>query len=103
MGHDGHDARLTLVRSGITVHYPRVDTGEVIPTLLLVGFVLGRWWWIVVPFAAVAWPALLIAIGIDSGLTFAIEAGFLALANTAVGVAVFQAIRGLVYVATKRS
>lgn len=67
------------------------------------GFVLGRWWWIVVPFAAVAWPALLIANGIDSGLTFAIEAGFLALVNTAVGVAVFQAIRGLVYATTRRS
>jgi hypothetical protein len=43
----------------------------------------------------VAWPALLIADGIDSGLGFAIEAGSLALVNTAVGAAVFQLLRGL--------
>lgn len=74
-----------------------------IPTLLLIGFVLGRWWWLVLPVAATAWPGALIASGIDSGVTFAIEAGFLALVNTAIGVAVFQAIRGLVYAVTRWS
>ena len=70
---------------------------------MLVGFVLGRWWWLVLPVAAVAWPVLMIASGPDSGLSFAIDSGFLALVNTAIGVAVFQAIRGLVYAATRRS
>lgn len=70
---------------------------------MLVGFVLGRWWWLVLPVAVVAWPWLLIANGIDSGLSFAIEAGSLALVNTAIGVAVFQAISGLVHAVTRWS
>jgi hypothetical protein len=38
----------------------------VIPTLILSGFVVGRWW--IVPVAIVAWPALLIGTGAeDSG------------------------------------
>lgn len=64
--------------------------------------VLGRWWWIVLPVAAVGWPALLIADGIGQGSTFAFAAGSLALINTAVGVAVFQAIRGLFRLASHR-
>ena len=39
------------------------DIGGVIPTLILVGFVLGRWWKVVIPAAAVAWPGLLVASG----------------------------------------
>lgn len=62
-----------------------------IPTLLLVGFVFGWWWKVTVPVATVAWPAWLIAVGIDSRVEFAIEAGALAFANVVVGVLVFQA------------
>lgn len=68
-----------------------------IPTLLLVGVVLGRWWRIVVPLAVVGWVVLLIATGVDSGLVFVVEAGLLAAANVIVGVLVNQAVRALVH------
>ena len=66
-----------------------------IPTLLLVGFVAGRWY--VVGLAAVVWPLLLalsgtIAASDIGNLTAA--AGFAA-ANTAVGVAVHKALLAL--------
>jgi hypothetical protein len=59
-----------------------------IPTLLLVGLVLGRWWRVVLPVAAVGWPAWLVVDGIGAGLGFWLTAAAVALANTAVGVAV---------------
>jgi hypothetical protein len=68
----------------------------VIPTLLLVGLLFGRWWKIAVPVAVVGWPALLIATGVDSGFGFAVSAGLLAAANVAVGVLAFLAVRLLV-------
>ncbi len=68
-----------------------------IPTLLIVGVVLGRWWRIVVPLAVVGWVVLLIATGVDSGLVFVVEAGLLAAANVIVGVLVNQAVRALVH------
>jgi hypothetical protein len=67
--------------------------GDVIPTLLLVGFVLGRWWRVVIPAAAIGWAVLLIVTGVDSGLSFAVAAALLGAINVAVGVAVFQAAR----------
>jgi hypothetical protein len=69
---------------------------EVIPTLLLTGFVLGRWWKAVIPVGAVAWAALLISDGVDSGIGFALSAALLAAINLAVGVLVFQVIWFLV-------
>jgi hypothetical protein len=63
----------------------------VIPTLLLVGLVFGRWWRVVVPVATVGWVVWLVADGFGSGLEFAVEAGALALVNVAVGVLVYQA------------
>jgi hypothetical protein len=57
----------------------------VIPTLLLVGFVLGRWWRVVVPAAAIGWAVLLIVTGVAAALLGAINVG--------VGVVVFQAAR----------
>ncbi len=68
-----------------------------IPTLLLVGVVLGRWWRIVVPLAVVGWVVLLITTGVDSGLVFVVEAGLLAAANVIVGVLLNQAVRALVH------
>jgi hypothetical protein len=58
----------------------------VIPTLLVVGFAIGRWW--AVPAAVVAWVALLMATG-TIGLNAAELAGgaTFALGNVAVGVA----------------
>jgi len=65
----------------------------VIPTLLLVGLVLGRWWRVVIPVAAIGWAVLLIATGVDSGPSFAVAAALLGAVNVAVGVVVFQAAR----------
>jgi hypothetical protein len=68
----------------------------VIPTLILVGLVFGRWWRIVIPVAAVGWAMLLIATGVDSGFVFALGAAALAIPNVAVGVLVHQALWFLV-------
>ena len=67
-----------------------------IPTLLLVGLLFGRWWKIAVPVAVVGWPALLIATGVDSGVGFAVWAGLLAVANVVVGVLASQVVRLMV-------
>jgi len=64
----------------------------VIPTLLLIGLVFGRWWRVSVPIAAVGWVVLLLVGGYGSGLDFVAGAGALALANLVVGVLVYQAI-----------
>jgi hypothetical protein len=61
--------------------------------LLLIGLVLGKWWRIVVPAAAVGWVVALVATGVGSGLAFALGAGLLAVANVIVGVLGFQSIR----------
>jgi hypothetical protein len=66
---------------------------DVIPTVLLVGFLFGRRWKVAVPVAVVGWPTLLIADGVDRGLGFALGAGLLAAANVVVGVLTYQAIR----------
>jgi hypothetical protein len=67
-----------------------------IPTLILVGLVFGRWWRIVIPAASVWWVATLISNGLGSGLHFALGAGLLAALNTAFGVLLFQAVRAAV-------
>jgi hypothetical protein len=64
----------------------------VIPTLILVGLVFGRWWRIVIPIAAVGWSVLLIVTGVDSGFVFALGAAAIAIPNVAVGVLVHQAL-----------
>jgi hypothetical protein len=66
--------------------------GRVIPTLVLAGLVLGRWWRVVIPLGIIAWIGLLIATHVGSGVGFAISAGGVALVNLAVGVIVFQSI-----------
>ena len=64
-----------------------------IPTLLLVGLVFGRWWRVVIPAAAIGWAVLLMVDGVDSGFSFAAAAALLGAINVAVGVVVFQAAR----------
>ena len=61
-----------------------------IPTLLLVGLVLGRWWRVVIPLAAIGWSAWLITTGVDSGFGFAVAAGLLGAINVTVGVLLHQ-------------
>ncbi|KXK61541.1 hypothetical protein AWW66_13220 [Micromonospora rosaria] len=63
-----------------------------IPTLILFGLLLGRWWRTSLIVAAVGWPLLLVA---GDGTTVGpalIGASGLAVANTAVGVLVHQGI-----------
>jgi len=67
----------------------------VIPTLLLIGLALGRWWRVVIPLATIGWAIALIVTDTGSGLGFALGAGLLAAANLAVGVLVFQGGRSL--------
>jgi hypothetical protein len=57
----------------------------VIPTLLLVGVAIGRWW--AVPASALAWVGLLLATNTIGGGTLLAAAG-LAAANALVGVLV---------------
>ena len=66
-----------------------------IPILILTGLVLGRWWRVVIPVAILAWPALLIATGVDSGLGFATAAAAIAAPNVIAGVLMYQAFRSL--------
>ena len=61
-----------------------------IPVLLLVGLLAGRWY--VAALAAVAWPLVLGLDGILAGPAHYAAAAAFALANTAVGVAVHKVI-----------
>ena len=63
-----------------------------IPTMMLFGFVFGRWWPVTLLVAAFGWPALLLAtdvVGVNAGL---IGAAVLALANAGVGVLIYQGL-----------
>jgi hypothetical protein len=66
-----------------------------IPTLILAGILLGRWWKFIIPAAAIAWPLLLIVAGISLGGADVVSAGILAVMNTAVGVSIFLGVRWL--------
>lgn len=66
-----------------------------IPTVILFGLVLGRWWRPTLLLAAFVWPAILVADGVMD-----VEAGLLAAAglgalNAAVGILIHQAVLGL--------
>lgn len=63
-----------------------------IPTLILLGLVLGRWWRSALAAAAVGWPALLVAtdtMDLEVGL---LGAAGLAVVNTALGVLLHHAL-----------
>lgn len=64
-----------------------------IPSLLLVGLVLGRWWWLPLLLAALGWPTLLVATEAMTVTPGLVGAAGLAVLNAAVGVAVHQAVR----------
>ena len=57
-----------------------------IPTMILAGLVLGRWWKSALVAGTAAWPALLWAQGVIATPAEIVGAAALALANTAVGV-----------------
>jgi hypothetical protein len=67
-----------------------------IPTMILFGLVLGRWWRSTLVAAAVAWPLLLLAGGILGVGPQLLEAAALGVANAAVGVAPYQVVLHLV-------
>ncbi|WP_221933017.1 hypothetical protein [Tessaracoccus rhinocerotis] len=67
--------------------------------MILFGLVMGRWWRAALVSAAIVWPMLLIVTGVPepgSWLSTLLLGGLLAVANAAVGVAVHQALLGLV-------
>lgn len=64
-----------------------------IPSLIVVGLLLGKWWRVVIPVAAIGWAGLLVGTGVDSGLTFILGAVALGLINVTLGVLVFQGAR----------
>lgn len=62
-----------------------------IPTLILLGVLFGRWWRFAIAAAAIGWPLALVVtgvMGIEWGLA---GASMLAIANTLAGVVVYQA------------
>lgn len=73
-----------------------------IPTVILFGVILGRWWAPTVAFGAIFWPALLIAsgvMGVEPGL---LAAAGLGAANAAVGVLVHQVLLWIIRRARER-
>jgi hypothetical protein len=67
-----------------------------IPTMILFGLVLGRWWKVTVPLAAVTWPLLLVMSDIDLDRSEMATVAILGVANAAVGAASYIAAAGLV-------
>ena len=67
-----------------------------IPTMILLGLLLGRWWKTALVVGTSAWTALLWTQGLVATAPEVIGAAALALANTAVGVMVHQLVLALV-------
>jgi hypothetical protein len=67
-----------------------------IPTMMLVGLVFGRWWRTTLIAAAVLWPALVAWTAGPVTVGQVIGASLLGVANAAVGVLVHQAVLWLV-------
>ncbi len=63
-----------------------------IPTMIMVGLVLGRWWRVALLVAAVGWPMLLGLTGLLETPTAALVSAVLAVANAGVGVLVHQGV-----------
>ncbi len=73
-----------------------------IPTMILVGLLLGRWWKSALVAGALSWPALLWIDGVITTPERVAGAAVLALLNTAVGVGVHQLVLGLTRLARHR-
>jgi len=69
--------------------------------MILFGLVLGRWWKVTVPLAAVTWPLLLVMSDIDLDRSEMAVAAFLGVANAAVGALLYLAAAGLVGVVVR--
>jgi hypothetical protein len=66
----------------------------VIPTMMLFGLVLGRWWRVALVTAAIGWPLLLVATDVVAFNAGLIGAAVLAVANAGVGVLAHQGCLG---------
>ncbi|MFG1677417.1 hypothetical protein [Micromonospora sp. NPDC049282] len=64
-----------------------------IPTLILFGLLVGRWWRASLGAAAVGWPALLVVADVMEVGPGLLGASLLAVANTGAGVLIHQGIR----------
>ena len=62
-----------------------------IPTMIVFGIVLGRWWRVALVAAAVVWPLLIAAAGIEVTVSLVAYAAAVGVANAAVGVLAHQA------------
>ncbi len=63
-----------------------------IPTMILVGVVLGRWWKVALAVAALGWPLLLVATGLMDVEPGLLAASALAVVNAGVGVLAHQGV-----------
>ena len=63
-----------------------------IPTMIVLGLVLGRWWRLALLVAAVGWPLLLGLMGLLESPTAVVASSALAVANTGLGVLVHQGV-----------
>jgi len=68
----------------------------VIPTMILFGLLLGRWWKLALLVGTSGWTVLLWSLGLLATPTEIVGAAVLALANTAVGVLVHQVLLAFV-------
>lgn len=67
-----------------------------IPTMILLGVVLGRWWKSALVLAALVWPLLLVAGGVVEVGSQLLGAAALGVANAALGVAGHQVVLHLI-------
>ena len=67
-----------------------------IPTMLVVGLVLGRWWWATIPLGTIAWVVATIATGAVSTFGGALGAAAFGAVNVAVGALLYQALALLI-------
>lgn len=63
-----------------------------IPTMILLGLVLGRWWWVALAAAAVVWPVVLVAADVVPLDATLLAAALLAAVNAGVGMLAHQAV-----------
>lgn len=73
-----------------------------IPTMILVGLLLGRWWKSTLVAGVLSWPAWLWIDGVLTTPAQVAGAAVLAVLNTAVGVGVHQFVLGLTRLARHR-
>lgn len=74
-----------------------------IPTMILFGLVLGYWWRTALIASAIVWPLLLLTTNTHIAGSELVPSSLLAIANTAVGVLVVQAIRRSIRTTSRHS